>query len=251
MGLAVVACSPKGDATQGEGAVAASPAKKVDAKKFLPSKAQKDSVSYLVGVNFGSFIKGYNFGDLNYAMIEKGMKDFVNAKGDPQDADFTKQFKVSPDLMNDLFNAYLEKMQGYAAAKNQAEGEAFLAANAKKAGVVTTESGLQYKIIEPGNDVKPSILDTVKVRYKGTLLDGTVFDEVPADVDPIEFTLNRVITGWQEGMGYIGEGGKATLYIPGNLGYGEAGTRGIEPNSVLIFDVELLEVHPFVATEEE
>lgn len=213
------------------------------AKDLLPTKAQVDSVSYLIGVNFGSFIKGYNFGeDLNYAEIQKGLKDFVNAKGDQRDPEFLDQFKISPELMNDLFNNFLEKRANYLAAANQAKENQFFAENIKKAGVQETESGLQYKIIEPGNDVHPTEFDTVTVRYKGTLLDGTVFDETPADADPVQFQLIRVIQGWQEGLQLLGEGGKAQLYIPSALGYGDRGTQGIEPNSTLIFDVELISV---------
>lgn len=217
----------------------------------LPAKSQVDSVSYLLGINFGSFIQGYNFGDeLNFNEMKQGILDFVNAKGDQADSTFLDQFKINPELMNDLFNDFLDKRAGYTQALNLAKENAFLEENAKEAGVHTTESGLQYKIIEAGSEVKPGPQDTVTVRYKGTLLDGTVFDEVSENSEPITFTLDRVIPGWQEGMQLIGEGGKATLFIPAALGYGERGTQGIEPNSTLVFDVELVEVHPYVAPEE-
>ena len=222
-----------------------------DAKDLLPSKAQVDSVSYLLGINFGSFLKGYNFGgDLNYAEIKKGMLDFVNSTGNQADSNFVKQFKIDPNMMNDLFNEFLEKRNAYTAAVAAAEEQAYFAENAKNPGIVTTESGLQYKTIEPGNDVKPGPQDTVMVRYKGTLKDGTVFDEVPADADPIQLVLNRVIPGWTEGLQLIGEGGKAQLFIPSELGYGERGAGSIEPNSTLLFDIELCEVLPYVAPAE-
>lgn len=213
----------------------------------LPSASQIDSVSYLLGINFGSFIKGYDFGeDLNYAKIKEGMLDFINAKGEETDSTFLDQFKVNPEMMNDLFNNYLEKRAGYKAALAQIEEQKFFDDNLKNEGIQATESGLQYKIIEPGNQsVKPGPQDTVVVRYKGALLDGTVFDEVPAEADPITLILNRVIPGWQEGMQLIGEGGKATLYIPAALGYGERGTQGIAPNSPLVFDVDLVKVRPY------
>jgi len=230
MGLSLAACSgqPSGEALP---------------KEFQPSKAQVDSVSYLLGINFGSFLKSYDFGsNLNYAEIVKGMKDFVAAKGDMRDADFTKQFKIDPNEMNDLFNGFLEKRRSGVSMMNLQKGEKFLESNGKKEGVVTTESGLQYKIIEAGNDVKPGPQDTVWVRYKGTLLDGTVFDEVAEDAEPIRLTLNRVVPGWTEGLQLIGEGGKIDLFLPAALGYGEQGNQAIAPNSTLIFNVELTKV---------
>ena len=230
MGLSLAACSgqPSGEALP---------------KEFQSSKAQIDSVSYLLGINFGSFLKSYDFGsDLNYAEVVKGMKDFVAAKGDMRDPDFTKQFKIDPNSMNDLFNNFLEKRRSGVSMMNKQKGEKFLEANGKKDGIVTTESGLQYKIIEAGNDVKPGPQDTVWVRYKGTLLDGTVFDEVAEDADPIRLTLNRVVAGWTEGLQLIGEGGKIQLFLPAELAYGEQGNQGIGPNNALIFDVELTKV---------
>ena len=230
MGLSVAACSgqPSGETLP---------------KEFRSSKAQIDSVRDLLGINVGNFLKGYDFGsDLNYAEIVKGMKDFVAAKGDMRDPDFTKQFKIDPNEMNDLFNGFLEKRRSGLSMLNLQKGEKFLEANGKKDGVVTTESGLQYKIIEAGNDVKPGPRDTVWVRYKGSLLDGTVFDEVAADADPIRLTLNRVIPGWTEGLQLVGEGGKIDLFIPYELGYGEQGNQAIPGNSTLIFNVEVTKV---------
>jgi FKBP-type peptidyl-prolyl cis-trans isomerase len=93
--------------------------------------------------------------------------------------------------------------------------------------------------------------DTVWVRYKGTTLDGETFDEVPADADSVRFTLQRVVKGWQEGMKLIGEGGKIKLFVPSELGYGERGNQGIEPNSTLVFDIDLAKVSKFVPKEEE
>ena len=234
IGLAVAACNSK-------------PAGDVLPKEFQPSRGQVDSVSYLLGINFGSFLASYDFGkDLNYGQIVSGMKDFVNAEGNQMDPDFVKQFKIDPNEMNDLFNNYLEKRQSGVALANKEKGEKFLAANAKKAGVLTTESGLQYKVIEPGNDVKPGPQDTVWVHYQGSLIDGTVFDEVPVEEEPINFTLNRVVPGWSEGLQLVGEGGKIQLFIPSELGYGEQGTQGIPGNSALLFDVEMTKVGKYV-----
>lgn len=253
-GVMFVACNQKPVEATAEGdanAPAAAAQAPQTLKDVTPSKAQVDSVSYLVGIQFGSFIKGYNFGDLNMAQIKKGMYDFINAKGNQRDPEFVKQFKINPEEMNNLFNSYLEKRQAYIGLQNKEKGEKYMAANKGKAGVEVTESGLQYKIVEAGNpDLKPGPADTVKVRYKGTLLDGTVFDETKEDAEPALLVLNRVIKGWQEGLQLVGEGGKIQLVIPADLAYGERGTQGIEPNSTLLFDVDVVEVHKVAPVEE-
>lgn len=222
-----------------------SESEKVKVDVELPTSAEVDSVSYLIGVNFGSFIKGNNFAadmsELNMAQIKKGMEDFLKAEGDAYSPDFGKQFKIDLDRMGEILNGYLSKKKNYEAAVNLAKEKAFLAENAKKENVDTTASGLQYTIIAEGAAEKIAPQDTVWVNYKGTLLDGTVFDQN----DSTKFIANRVIKGWTEGLGLLGEGGKATLYIPANLAYGERGNRGIAPNSTLIFDVEVLKVGKF------
>ena len=220
---------------------------KVDAE--LPTAADVDSVSYLIGVNFGSFLKGNNFAEnlkeINMAEVKKGMEDFLAAEGNPYDPEFGKQFKIDLDKMGQILNGFISKKQTYKAALNLAKEEAFLSKNALKENVDTTASGLQYTIIAEGAEYKVQPQDTVWVNYKGTLLDGTVFDEN----DSTQFVANRVIKGWTEGLGLLGEGGKATLYIPAELAYGSRGNRNIEPNSTLIFDVEVLKVGKFVPSE--
>ena len=222
---------------------------KVDAE--LPTASEIDTVSYLIGVNFGSFLKGNNFAEdlkeINMAEVKKGMEDFLKAEGNPYDPTFGEQFKVNLDRMGDVLNGFISKKQTYKSALNQAKGEAFLAKNALKENVDTTASGLQYTIISEGAEYKVQPQDTVWVNYKGTLLDGTVFDEN----DSTQFVANRVIKGWTEGLGLLGEGGKATLYIPAELAYGSRGNRSIEPNSTLIFDVEVLKVGKFVPKEDK
>lgn len=254
LGIAALACQqkPAAEATEGEEVApveAVAPVAKTS-KDFKVSKATKDSVAYLVGVNFGSFIKGYDFGDLNYCQIKKGMRAFIKAKGNPRDPEFGKQFRIDPNEMNNLFNNYLENRRQEKLLANKEAGEKFLAKNAKKAGVVVTESGLQYLVVEPGSELVPaSDKDTVWVRYKGTLLDGTVFDEVKPEADSVRFTLDRVVKGWTEGMKYVGEGGKIKLFVPSELAYGERGPQTIGPNQTLIFDIELCKVAPFVEPE--
>ena len=219
-----------------------------ETKALLPNKAQTDSASYLIGVNFGSWIKGNNFGEINYDQMVKGIKDWMKAEGDPKDSTFFKQFKVDPNMMNEVLDGFIQKRRAYTAALNEEKGEKYIENFLKEDGAMQTESGLAYKIIEPGSDRKAvSDQDTVWVDYKGTLLDGTVFDEN----NNISFPLGRVIPGWSEGMKLIGEGGKVKLVIPGNLAYGEYGNRGIEPNSTLVFDVTLNKVGSYVEPVQE
>ncbi|WP_231883654.1 MULTISPECIES: FKBP-type peptidyl-prolyl cis-trans isomerase [Methylomonas] len=126
-------------------------------------------------------------------------------------------------------------------AENLAAGEAFLAENAKKPGVVTTASGLQYQVVTEGSGAQPGPTDNVTVHYQGTTIDGKEFDSSYKRGAPASFPLNRVIPGWTEGLQLMKEGAKYRLFIPAKLAYGERGAgRDIGPNSALIFDVELI-----------
>ncbi|MDM3870870.1 FKBP-type peptidyl-prolyl cis-trans isomerase [Porticoccus sp. W117] len=128
---------------------------------------------------------------------------------------------------------------------NLEAGQAFLAENSQKDGVVTTESGLQYKVITAGEGASPNASDTVEVHYHGTLIDGTVFDSSVQRDQKISFPLNRVIPGWTEGLQLMKEGGKYEFYIPSELAYGPNPRPGpIGPNAVLVFEVELFRVNP-------
>jgi FKBP-type peptidyl-prolyl cis-trans isomerase FklB len=131
------------------------------------------------------------------------------------------------------------KVQGE---KNKKEGEAFLAENKKKDGVKTLPSGLQYKVLAEGKGKTPKATDTVTVHYRGTLTDGTEFDSSYKRNQPASFPVNGVIKGWTEALQLMKEGSKWQLFIPASLAYGEPGRPGIPPNSVLIFDVELISV---------
>jgi len=242
LALAVVSCGT----SNSDGNVSS------ETKALAPSKAAVDTVSYLLGINFGSMVKGYDFGDLNYTEIVKGMKDFVGAEGVVGDSTWLAQFKINPNDMGDLINAYLGKRSEYKQALNEEKGKNFLAENLKNADVKETPTGLQYIIVEPGNTSKvPGPRDTVSVNYKGTLLDGTVFDQTPEGSAPITFPLSNVIPGWTEGLQLVGEGGKIKLFIPASLAYGTQGSGAIGPNETLIFDITLNEVKPFVETATE
>ena len=218
-----------------------------EVRDLLPSKGQVDTTSYLLGVNFGLVITQNNFGDLNMAQLEKGIKDALNAKeGQPMDSVFVKQFKINPADMNMIINSYLQKRTAYEGALNKEKGDKFRREFYEKNSADSTASGIVYLIQDSGSEVRAtSDRDTVKVNYRGTLIDGTEFDKN----DGIEFPLNRVIPGWTEGMKLVGEGGKITLVIPAEKAYGERGPRNIGTNATLIFDVDLLEVKPFVEKE--
>ena len=151
--------------------------------------------------------------------------------------------KVLLDYQKNKEIAYAKEVQALAAS-NAAEGKQFLLQNGKKSGVKTTASGLQYQVLTQGSGKSPKATDKVKVHYEGRLIDGTIFDSSYKRGEPVTFPLNQVIKGWTEGLQLMKEGGKYRLFVPANLGYGEAGNADIEPNSVLIFDIELLQVNP-------
>ena len=149
----------------------------INPKSLLPSKKQVDSVSYLVGINFGSFIKGYDFGDLDFAQVKKGMMDFINAKGDQQDTNFVKQFKIDPNKMNELFNDYLQKRRLYRSALNIEKEDKFLAEFKTKEGYQTSETGLIYSIVTPGDDVKAVDSYDITALVKGVDDHGTFIED--------------------------------------------------------------------------
>ena len=220
-----------------------------ETKALYPKKSQIDSASYLLGINYATWLKGNNFTDLNYDQLVKGIKDWLNAEGNQQDSTFFKQFKIDPnEKMQPVLDGLVSQIRQYTGALNNEKGAAYIQKFLKEEGAMQTETGLCYQIIEPGNDKKAvSDMDTVWVDYKGSLLDDTVFDEN----ENINFTLGRVIPGWSQGMKLIGEGGKIKLVIPGDLAYGEMGNRSIEPNSTLVFDVTLNKVGTYVEPVKE
>ena len=136
-----------------------------------------------------------------------------------------------------------QEMRKKTGEKDLAEGKAFLAENAKKEGVVTLPSGLQYKVLKGGEGVSPGAADNVTVHYRGTLIDGTEFDSSYGRGNPATFRVNAVIPGWTEALQKMKAGAMWQLFIPSNLGYGERSSGRIPPNNVLIFEVELISVN--------
>ncbi len=161
-----------------------------------------------------------------------------------------EESEMSEADMNEVMMAFQQEMMAKqqakvdeAAKENVEKGKAYLADNAKKDGVVTLDSGLQYKVITEGNGKKPAATDTVVTHYEGTLIDGTVFDSSIKRGEPISFPVNGVIKGWQEALQLMTEGSKWELFVPSELAYGPAGSPPvIGPHSTLVFTVELLEV---------
>ena len=208
------------------------------AQDKLDLTAEKSRASYAIGADIANSMKRQSL-DLDTKALAAGLVDGMTGKLQLKDTDLEK-------AMNDFKTALMAKRQAAqatAATENTKKGTDYLAANAKKEGVKTTASGLQYKVMKAGADggKSPKATDTVKVHYHGTLIDGTVFDSSVQRGEPISFPLNGVIPGWTEGVQLMKVGDKFQFTIPSALAYGEQGAGGtIGPNSTLVFEVELL-----------
>lgn len=203
-----------------------------------PAKEQFSySYGYLMGRNNTDALTDLNL-DTFYQGLQEGAQSKTARLTDEEMA------KAINDYKKTLEAKQLVEFQKTGQQNAQA-GTAFLADNAKKSGVITTKSGLQYQVLKEGNGQKPKATSRVKVNYEGRLLDGTVFDSSIARNHPVQFQLSQVIAGWTEGLQTMKEGGKTRFFIPANLAYGEVGAGDtIGPNSTLIFDIELLQVLP-------
>ena len=191
-----------------------------------------DKVSYALGMSIGHQLQQMNATDLNIDDFAQAITDVFNGDAKLSDAD-------AQAAVQDFFSRKAEE-QAKAA---KAEGENFLAENAKKEGVKTLPSGLQYKVLREGDGRKPSATDKVECHYEGTLINGEVFDSSYRRGETATFGLNQVIKGWTEGLQLMQEGAKYRFFIPYNLAYGEHGAgQSIPPYAALIFDVELIKV---------
>ena len=194
----------------------------------------KKKLSYAIGQQIGKQLKGQGL-EIDAAVLAGSLQDSYNGKTS----------KMKPEEMQAAMVKAREATEGKmdaAGKENRVKGDKFLADNKSKIGVKTTASGLQYQVMTEGNGKSPAASDTVKVHYKGTLIDGTQFDSSIDRGTPAEFPLNGVIKGWTEGLQLMKVGGKTRFFVPSDLAYGPAGRPGIPPNSVLIFEVELLEI---------
>ncbi len=198
-----------------------------------------DKVSYALGMSIGQQLKDLGAASLSIDDFAQAIKDTL--AGHPQ-----LSAEAAAVAAQAFFAAQESAQQGRAAQQGQAakaEGEQFLAANKAKDGVVCTASGLQYMVLRAGEGKTPRATDTVVCHYEGFLTNGTVFDSSYARNAPATFALNQVIAGWTEGLQLMAEGAKYRFFIPYQLGYGARGAgQQIPPYSVLIFDVELIEV---------
>ena len=199
-----------------------------------------DKLSYALGIGIGSQLAGMGAKELNIDDFARAIKDVISG------SELKVDNAEAQTLVQNFFQEQEAKQQAAAAEAGKAAkaaGEAFLAENGKKAGVVTLPSGLQYQVLKEGNGKKPSATDQVVCHYEGTLIDGTVFDSSYQRNQPATFGLNQVIPGWTEGVQLMQEGAKYRFFIPYNLAYGERGAGAqIPPFAALVFDVELIEV---------
>jgi FKBP-type peptidyl-prolyl cis-trans isomerase FklB len=202
-------------------------------------KTQKDKVSYSIGLNIGSDFKQRAI-EVDPDLLARGIKDAMS------DA---KPLLTEEEIQS-VMTAFEQELKAKAIAhnkelgdKNMKEGEAYLAENKKKEGVVTLPSGLQYKVITAGTGKKPKATDTVTTQYRGTLIDGTEFDSSYKRGQPATFPVSGVISGWTEALQLMPVGSKWQLFIPSSLAYGPRGAgQMIGPNSTLVFEVELLSI---------
>lgn len=201
-------------------------------------ESDEDKIAYTLGYNFGDQI-AKNTESLNVDTLISGvMAGFAKEDGKLDE----EARQTAMNSFRDQRREVMKRKQDAAGAENKTKGETYLAANKAKEGVVTTESGLQYKVITAGEGKSPSADDKVSVHYKGTLVDGTEFDSSHKRGKPANFPVKGVIKGWTEALQLMKVGAKWELYIPSDLAYGPRGPGKIGPDATLIFEVELLEI---------
>ena len=223
---------------------AKAPVKKTGTAAPVPLKSRKEKFSYAlgmnIGTNLGNTLKKQSV-EVDWNLVSQGLKDSTTSGAKTRLTE--KEAKdVLTEVQNEARKRQTEEAQK-AAVKNKTEGEAFLAANKDKEGVVTLPSGLQYKILTTGTGPKPTASDSVKCNYRGTLINGTEFDSSYKKGQPVTFGVGQVIKGWTEGLQLMPVGSKWQLFIPSSLAYGERGAGAdIGPNATLIFEVELISI---------
>jgi len=236
-GLVLAACTPL-DKDSGQPVDGDSSAEKPSPLAALKTDEQK--VAWVIGSNMGQQLTQIK-DDIDFPTLMRAAREYMEGKGEALNQE---EVAAIMQAFDQRMQAKMQAEHQAAAEKNEAEGQAFLAENGQKPGVTTTATGLQYEVLTEGSGPKPGPMDTVRVHYEGTLLDGTVFDSSIQRGEPAQFSLDGVIPGWREGLLLMPVGSKYRLWIPGILAYGQSGTPGgpIGPNATLAFDVELIEI---------
>ncbi|MEK6672779.1 MAG: FKBP-type peptidyl-prolyl cis-trans isomerase [Nitrospirota bacterium] len=211
----------------------------VDAAEKQALKDQKDKISYSLGADIGNSLKRQSI-EINPDALVLGLRDVLsNSKTLLTDKEMQE---ILAGFRKEMMAKQAEQFKAMSE-KNKREGEAFLAENKRKDGVITLPSGLQYKVIKAGTGAVPKETDTVVVHYTGTLINGNEFDSSYKRGEPASFSVNGIIQGWKEALLMMKTGSKWQLFIPSSLAYGERGAgRDIGPNSALIFEVELVSI---------
>ena len=192
-----------------------------------------EKLSYSLGLSIAGNLQKSGVTELDYNAFAKGVKHFIDGA----------ETEVSPEEANQIINTFFEALQAKQFEKNVEAGQAFLAENATREGVVTLESGLQYEILTAGDGAIPTASNSVKCHYHGTLIDGKVFDSSVERGQPAEFPVGGVIAGWVEALQLMPLGSKWKLFVPSDLAYGAQGAgQDIGPHTTLVFEVELLEI---------
>ena len=244
LALTAAGCDKLGDkAATDKNDTAAETATTTDAKAdkaIAGLETRKQQVSYMVGMSIGKNLEGIK-DEIDVDVVEKAMRTMI--AGEKPLMDEKQAQEVGAAFQQEMQIKQIAKPAAEGK-KNLEEGATFLAANAKKPGVQTTASGLQYQVVSEGAGPKPKAEDVVRVHYTGTTLDGETFDSSHDRGEPATFPLAAVVPGWQEGIQLMPVGSKFTLWVPGKLGYGDKVPPGapIGPNATLVFDVELLEI---------
>jgi len=206
-------------------------------------KTSTDTISYCWGVKLGQALKSQGYESVNNDIMVRATEDILGSK----------ELVINSEKVDELIQKYGTEARKQMLERNKKKSEDFLAENKKKAGVITTASGLQYEVVTQGSGPVPKANDNVTVNYHGTLIDGTVFDSSVERKKPAQFQIGtgRVIPAWDEALLMMPVGSKWKLYVPPALGYGENPRRGgkIEPNDLLIFEVELISIDPPTAEE--